>query len=159
MQTLPQIPDRQQTSLLATVLGTLGYHANAIESITAHAAAEGTIDGAPGLEPEDVEAAESALETGYETVAWTSPEWGNPIGQEHRANPRDDIWNPDEPPPVEEEWEANRAEQPEPSAEDLHEYSEWSAELEARQDAEQWYATRASFVDWIQANGGVAWEA
>jgi hypothetical protein len=83
MTSIAQIADRQQTSLLAVTLASLGYHQHAIETILAHVASEGCLEGAPCLEAEDVEAAEGALETGFETVPFTSHAWDEDSWSDH----------------------------------------------------------------------------
>jgi hypothetical protein len=68
-------PYRPEQALLRIRLAAEGYHPTATEAIVSYAATEGTVEGAPGLDPVDYEHAEWALETGCEAVPQTDPAW------------------------------------------------------------------------------------
>ena len=123
-------------TLLRVFLATEGYCQHAIEAVLAYAAAEGTIEGCPELDPEDYETAEGWLETGYPAVPMTSHAWGSATGNESPRNPLDDRWNT-----LGDVWYSDAAEfahqysmgsgpdeEPyNPSPEDLAELAEWAA--------------------------------
>jgi hypothetical protein len=68
-------PYRPELSLLRVFLGGAGYHAHAVGEIVRHAAAEGTLEDAPGLDPVDYEGAELAYVEGMEPVPSVSHDW------------------------------------------------------------------------------------
>jgi hypothetical protein len=68
-------PYRPELSLLRVRLLALGYHQAATERIVAYAAREGTLEGAPGLEAENMEAAETVFVEGMEANVSTDHQW------------------------------------------------------------------------------------
>src|SRR5262249_47948118 len=129
-------PFRPELVLLKIALQTAGYHHHAVAEIVAHVAREGTIEGAPGLEPDDYETAESILEPGCEPVPMTSHEWGSPTGD-------GSMW------PMDDRWELGGDE---PTAADRLDLDQWLAQIDnvnppddQAEEVRQWYDSRSSF--------------
>jgi hypothetical protein len=62
---------------LAGLLTNYHYSAHAASRIVAYVAAEGTLAGAPGLDPEDEPVAETTFVNGLEPVGFDDPAWGS----------------------------------------------------------------------------------
>lgn len=71
-------PCRPELGLLRIFLAGQEYSAHARERIVCYAAREGTLEGCPELEPEDMEGAELVFVDGMEPVSQTDPEWEDP---------------------------------------------------------------------------------
>jgi len=118
----------------------------AMDAILAYAREHGTLDAdCPYLWPGiDLPAAEEAFAAGFSEVDASDPAWGSPTGQESPHDPLDDVWTSNDTisldgddlaadidlvalPPI-----AGGA--PEPSEDDLRDYAEWSAQIEASRD-------------------------
>jgi hypothetical protein len=80
--TVQSHPYRPELSLLRHYLGAQEYTENARDRIVSYAASQGTLEGAPELEPGDSEGAELAYVEGMEPVPSCSPEW-----DEHATGP------------------------------------------------------------------------
>lgn len=139
------------------------YSDHAAGRIVAHAAREGTPTGSPDLEPEDEGPATEAFVGALPSVRFDSAAWDDesvlfdagmlaegrhpwpipaePDGPFDRSVPADAVLVPPEflelPPICGGSPDAGGPY--EPTAEDLADYARWSAELDARRDAEEWY--------------------
>jgi hypothetical protein len=130
------------------------YAQNYREAICRHAIAEGTLAGLPDghLDPEDVAAAEQVLVDGFEPVSYDEPAWGEDYDPDAGFIPPPVAVEPDDDfpdPTPDERWEGRTPrlmalppisggspEEYVPTAEDLREYGEWSAQLDATR---AWY--------------------
>lgn len=85
-------PWRPEFGFLRYFLATQGYTAEAREAIVAHAAEEGTLEGAPFLEPADQADAEEVYVGGMDEVRQCGSEWGGARGFESQYIREDDVW-------------------------------------------------------------------
>jgi len=162
MSMIPQSTCQVQPGLdfLAVWLGYEGYANRVCHDILSYVAREGTVAGAPGLDACDEEGAEHAYCQGLEPPGGVGPA---PDG------PGDDteVWltSGDDLTVDRLSWGLERLLEAAPDLEDTQELEplapiaggspdDWKS-LEA---IRAWYAARPAFRQWVESQGGIAWE-
>jgi hypothetical protein len=142
-------------SMVRITLFNLAYSSEAEERIAAYLKVEGTAEGCPDLDAEDVEMVHWAYDTYLPTVPWDDPSW----------DADDACWTPSDTVRLDVEdldidclpaISGGSPDAYEPTALDLAEYAAWSASLDGADEVRTWLNGNPSFAEWLDANGGPA---
>jgi hypothetical protein len=139
--------------MVRITLFNLAYSQAAEDRIVAYLQAEGTAEGCPDIDAEDIEMVHWAYDSYSPTVPWTDPSWDSDS----------DCWTPSDTVRLDVEdidsdllpaISGGSPEAYEPTAEDLAEYAAWSASLGGADVVREWYARNSLFSAWLDAEGG-----